>query len=332
MPFRFLPNGCSWYETHKLGGCQRHLQPRAECAPPHLPSITMQHHLAVIVPYRSTDGRVRADDFANLCDRLGSHLASNDVSYQIFIVNQADELPFNRGALSNAAVALLMASSLSSVPSSTNRQAALRLRKQRHAFDYIAVHDVDRFPVEDASFTGAMLSSNRSDDCENATRSYYTYPFTAPRVLHPMSFAGGVLVATLAQYIAVNGFSNTYWGWGEEDNDLFLRLRWCGFAPIHGERLDECMEHKDCEACKRQKHPRHADALLTNEQKMRLRMMNPRPYMLRDGLTTANFTILPTSGRRLLCGRIRRVKATVMDVDLARGIRAQAGQSPAPPR
>ena len=30
---------------------------------------------------------------------------------------------------------------------------------------------------------------------------------------------------TTKQYIAVNGFSNEFWGWGGEDDDLFNRVQ-----------------------------------------------------------------------------------------------------------
>jgi hypothetical protein len=42
---------------------------------------------------------------------------------------------------------------------------------------------------------------------------------------HPrsISMVGGVLAITKAQYLAVNGFSNRYWGWGGEDDDFGYR-------------------------------------------------------------------------------------------------------------
>ena len=124
-----------------------------------------------------------------------------------------------------------------------------------------------------------------------------------------------MLLVPLAVFRAVNGFSNSYWGWGEEDNDLFLRLRWCGLPPVHGERLDECMEHKDCEACKRQKRLLDAHVLAAHEKRLRARLPNPRRHMLRDGLSTLNFT-LRRAMHTIQCGREGNVPAVVMDVDL----------------
>lgn len=273
--FRMLPNGCSWYETHHLGGCQRLAAPRAECSgwdAPKRPS------LAVVVPARGVDASL-------LCTRLAAHLRRFRVRHRLFVVNQVDSLPFNRGALANAAVRTL-------------------LQDGRLAFDYLAIQDVDRFPVLD----------NRS--CDAATSEYYAFPPKAPRGLHPTSFAGGVLLIRTALYRAVNGFSNDYWGYGEEDNDLFLRLRWCGTPPQQGAALETCMEHRDCDACKREKTELPAGLLGSQLERARSRMRRPRYYMLRDGLSTVNFTI-EKHERKKLCAPDAGVLADFIDVRLS---------------
>lgn len=45
-----------------------------------------------------------------------------------------------------------------------------------------------------------------------------------PRRLRYKGYFGGVTAMTKDQFHQVNGFSNTYWGWGGEDDDL--RIRW----------------------------------------------------------------------------------------------------------
>ena len=57
--------------------------------------------------------------------------------------------------------------------------------------DYMAIQDVDRFPT----------MSNRS--CARPASAYYAFPKRTPRVLHPLSLAGGVLVMQWAHYRAV---------------------------------------------------------------------------------------------------------------------------------
>lgn len=277
MPFKFLPNGCSWYETHKLGGCIRRGSPRPECLSEDRSPISTR--LAVLVPYRG-----HLADLSQLCRRLPTHLALlHGVSFHINIVNQSDGRPFNRGALVNAGVRTLLSS-----------------RHKQHAFDYLAIQDADRFPAP----------INHSG-CAVAAGTYYRFPGASPRVLNPDSFAGGVLLLRAALYQAVNGFSNQYWGWGEEDNDMFLRLRWCGLPPKHGDKIESCMAHHDCKGCRQHKERSHGTTLAAHKARMRALMSSPRPRMLQDGLATLNFTLGGMREQR--CGV---TTVNVMQVDL----------------
>lgn len=38
-------------------------------------------------------------------------------------------------------------------------------------------------------------------------------------------FVGGVLALSMNDYRIVNGYSNLYWGWGGEDEDMAKRLK-----------------------------------------------------------------------------------------------------------
>ena len=308
MPSALLSNGCSWHETHKLGGCQRLAKPRDECyTPPPGGTAVGKHRLAVLVPYRSREGAaVHAADLAPLCDRLGAVTSRSGIELELFVLNQVDRLPFNRGALANAAVdSLWKQLRVASVIKHLEDRFAERFKPR--AFDYLAIHDVDRYPV-------GSHGRRRKDggSCSRVAQDYYAFTPKAPRVLHPSSYAGGVLVTSFEVFRSVNGFSNSYWGWGEEDNDLFLRLRWCGLPPQHATRIDWCMEHRDCVACKKQKRLLDASVLHAHQRRMQRRLPHPRRHMLRDGLSTLNFS-MPGRTQRLRCGPLR---LTAMDVDL----------------
>ena len=82
------------------------------------------------------------------------------------------------------------------------------------------------------------------------------------------------------------------------------------------------MEHRDCDACKRQKRQLTAGMLEMHERRMRARLGDPRRYMVKDGLTAANFTLRHPhrGGRRVWCGQDRSVRATVLDVELQRTV------------
>ena len=303
--FHFVSPGCSWYEHHMMGGCQRP-PPNAECAAP--PSTTTPDHapprrrrptLAVIVPYRGADASA---SLAAFCAKLPAHLARHGLRFSLLAVAQVDALPFNRPALANAGFELLRRGALGA-----------RARLDRRADDYVAVQDVDRWPV-DASEGGG---GNRT--CAAAVADYYSHPAEAPRVLHPSSYTGGVLLVRAAQYEAVNGFSNRFWGWGHEDNEMFGRLRWCGLTPRHGALLDDCMVHRDCSECAKAKPQSTSAALLLETRNIALAQValrRPREAMRADGLSTLNFSL--AGAPRQLAGGCGGHTLHIVDVALPR--------------
>ena len=52
----------------------------------------------------------------------------------------------------------------------------------------------------------------------SATRSYGGYKLPYPR------YFGGVSAMSKEQFLRVNGFSNKFWGWGGEDDDMYNRI------------------------------------------------------------------------------------------------------------
>ena len=58
------------------------------------------------------------------------------------------------------------------------------------------------------------------------------------RTLHKFNYKdhygtefGGVTMLTPGQYIKANGYSNLYWGWGKEDDDMNFRIKASGQVP-----------------------------------------------------------------------------------------------------
>ena len=251
----------------------------------------------MIVPHAAPT-RARAwRRFARSCRRTWRATASA----LALAVAQVDALPFNRAALANAGF------------EPPPRRLGARARLDRRADDYVAVQDVDRWPV-DASEGGG---GNRT--CAAAVADYYSHPAEAPRVLHPSSYTGGVLLVRAAQYEAVNGFSNRFWGWGHEDNEMFGRLRWCGLTPRHGALLDDCMVHRDCSECARAKPQSTSAALLLETRNIALAQValrRPREAMRADGLSTLNFSLV--GAPRQLAGGCGGHTLHIVDVALRR--------------
>lgn len=45
-------------------------------------------------------------------------------------------------------------------------------------------------------------------------------------------YTGGVVAIRRTQYEDINGFSNDFWGWGGEDDDLNNRLEYMGYEVL----------------------------------------------------------------------------------------------------
>ena len=112
-----------------------------------------------------------------------------DIEYEIFIIEQSDDKPFNRGKLLNVGY-----------KSACDKGC-----------DYFVFHDVDMLPEDvDYSYSNKPLhlaTHLQEHDYETTFFDYF----------------GGVTMFTKEDFKTINGFSNEYWGWGFEDDDLLVR-------------------------------------------------------------------------------------------------------------
>ena len=145
--------------------------------------------LAICVPYRN-----RKEHLDKFVPYIANMLEEKNIEYSIYICNQVDKKPFNRGKLLNIAFK----------------------ESVKHGCDYFAFHDID------------MLPHPGADD--------YSYPVEYPIHLSTIideydfklpyaEYFGGCVMFAKEQFEKINGFSNEYWGWGNEDDDLFWRCK-----------------------------------------------------------------------------------------------------------
>lgn len=144
------------------------------------------HKLALIVPFRE-----RFDELLMFVPFMHTFLNKKKIRHKIVVINQVDHYRFNRASLINVGYL-----------------------ESGNDTDYLAMHDVDLLPLNDALHYGFPEKG----------------PFhVASPELHPLyhykTYVGGILLLTKKHYHLCNGMSNRFWGWGREDDEFYRRLR-----------------------------------------------------------------------------------------------------------
>lgn len=150
----------------------------------------MIHKLGVIVPYRD-----REQQLSVFLPSIREYLDGKKILYEIIVVEQKDSYNFNRGTLLNVGA----------------------LKAEELGCDYVVFHDVDMLPVDvDYSYSEHPLQiANR----------FLQEKVPEKQVRQPFDYFGGVTLFPLFAFKEINGYSNEYFGWGFEDNDLLERCR-----------------------------------------------------------------------------------------------------------
>lgn len=166
--------------------------------------------VAILVTYRNRQSQL--DIFIPY---IHNFLRQQNIHYKIYVIEQQDEKPWNKGTLYNIGA----------------KQAIL------DKFPCLILHDVDLLPL-DLSNLYVCLKQPR-----HMSASIDKFRF----VLIYKSLVGGVLAIMSDQYQKLNGFSNRYEKWGGEDDDFAGRIESHGFEilrfPPHMSRYT-MLKHK----------------------------------------------------------------------------------------
>jgi len=158
--------------------------------------------LGVCVPYRNREAHLK-----EFVPRISKHLEEQGIDYHIYICNQVDDKLFNRGATKNIAAKFAF----------------------DEGCDYIVWHDIDMIPER-----GVDYSFPDKYPVHIATRiSQMDYK------LKYEEYFGGAVLFSKEQVEKTNGYSNNYWDWGMEDDDLFWRCRLVGYLDVNHMDFDE---------------------------------------------------------------------------------------------
>jgi hypothetical protein len=153
--------------------------------------------LGVCVPYRNREAHLK-----EFVPRVGKFLEERGIEYCMYFGHQVDDKLFNRGAMKNIAA----------------EQAF------KDGCDYVVWHDIDMIPEDDGCDYSFPKDNPRHIAIHISKTNYH---------LKYADYFGGAVVFSKEQVEKTNGYSNDYWDWGMEDDDLFWRCVLEGYADIN---------------------------------------------------------------------------------------------------
>lgn len=121
------------------------------------------------------------------------------MDYGVYIINQDGEGIFNRAKLMNAGFIEAL---------------------KEYDYDCFVFSDVDLVPMDDRNIYKCY------DNPRHLAVAMDKFNFQLPY----KSYFGGVSSLSKEQFLKINGFPNTYWGWGGEDDDIYRRITFHGMT------------------------------------------------------------------------------------------------------
>jgi len=152
--------------------------------------------LGVIVPYRN-----RYEQLQIFKARISEYLEKKGIPFELIVVEQDDAKLFNRGMLLNIGFKYA----------------------KKMGCRYVVFHDVDLIPY-DVDYSHSEYPIHLAKNVFESETGKKKESFD--------QYFGGVTIFPEREFRRINGYSNKYWGWGFEDDDLFLR------CEINGCELD----------------------------------------------------------------------------------------------
>ncbi len=156
--------------------------------------------LGVCVPYRDREFHLH-----EFIPKVKKHLTEKGIDFEMYFGHQVDDKLFNRGAMKNVAA--------------------------EHAFkdgcDYIVWHDIDMIPESNVDYS--FPKKNPIHLATNISQMDWGLKYH--------EYFGGAVLFSREQAERTNGYSNNYWDWGMEDDDLFWRCHLEGLTNVEDSKM-----------------------------------------------------------------------------------------------
>lgn len=165
---------------------------------------------AILIPYRN-----REEHLKRFLEWIPNKIVDQNgflINYKIYVIEQGNDKMFNRGKLLNIGATLTHSHS-----------------------EYFCFHDVDMLPIK-ADYSFPLCPTHLAayaSQFKDKKISGLAYP----------EYFGGVTLINKDDFYKIDGFSNNYWGYGAEDDDLLYRIKKHDLTWIRREGVFESLPH-----------------------------------------------------------------------------------------
>ncbi|XP_075707340.1 beta-1,4-galactosyltransferase 1-like [Rhinoderma darwinii] len=144
--------------------------------------------IAIIIPFRN-----REPHLTIWLQYMLPFLQKQQGDFGIYVVEQIRNTTFNRAKLMNV---------------------GFSEAKKDYDYNCFIFSDVDIIPMNDRNLY--RCSENPKHMANSLDKFNFRLPYE--------TIFGGVVAFTKEQFLKINGFSNRFWGWGGEDDELYNRI------------------------------------------------------------------------------------------------------------
>ncbi|XP_063788210.1 beta-1,4-galactosyltransferase 1-like [Pseudophryne corroboree] len=214
---------------------------------------TALQKIAIVIPFRNREPHLNV-----WLHNMHPFLQKQQADYGIYVVEQFGDSKFNRAKLMNVGYSEAV---------------------NEYDYNCFIFSDVDIIPMDHRNLYRC------SKNPKHMANSLDKFNF---RLRYKTVF-GGVVAFSKEQFLKVNGFSNVFWGWGGEDDELYQRVIKAGMEI---ERLDQNISKAKAFVHSRDNGNEQNKKSVPLIYKAGMRMH-------KDGLNSLNYTIISITKHRL---------------------------------
>ncbi|CAG7726673.1 unnamed protein product [Allacma fusca] len=206
------------------------------------PQCKSKDKVAIVVPFRDREEHLRIFLY-----NIHPVLKRQMIEYNIFVIEQGGGEPFNRAMLFNVGFMEAM---------------------KREKYDCFIFHDVDLIPENDHNLYNCPIQPRHMSVAVD--KMNYQLPYK--------TLFGGISALRTEHFKLLNGFSNVFWGWGAEDDDMANRIAFRGLfisRPSPDVARYKMLKHK---------HQK------LNNNRYRMLLKGKQRFNI-DGLSNLNYTV-----------------------------------------